>query len=198
MNRTSLLAAAAGAAALLLATPGAATTEELIATQCSACHGAGGQGVVPTFPKLAGQQAAYLAKELDDYLARKRRNDPMENALTDVKAGDVAALAAYYAAQKPAPGKVEDAALAAAGKKLYESGNDATGVAACAACHGDRGEGSGTYPRLAGQYQAYLIQTLNDFKSGARRNDQSRMMRVVAQRMTESEIKAVAEYIAGL
>ena len=108
------------------------------------------------------------------------------------------ALAAYYAAQKAISGTVEDAALVAVGKKIYEEGNDANGVPACGGCHMEKGEGNERYPRLAGQHQAYAIQQMMNFRAGIRNNDKGRVMRVVAERMTESEIKAVAEYLATL
>ena len=127
-----------------------------------------------------------------------KQSQSMAPSLATVKAGDVPGLAAFYAAQKPLPGKVEDSALTAAGKKLYDGGNEASGVAACGSCHLPKGEGDANNPRLAGQHPAYTIQQMNDFKAGTRNNDKGRVMRVVAARMTESEIRAVAEYLAGL
>jgi cytochrome c553 len=189
--------AALGAAALLGPLPAWATAAEMASTLCAACHGEGGNSVVPTFPKLAGLQADYLAKQLNDFLTGRRTSDVMMPAIPTVKPGDAPALAAYYASQKPAPGTVVDPALAAAGKKLYDAGNDATGVAACSGCHLPKGEGDARNPRLAGQHQAYAIQQMMDFKTGARKNDKARVMRVIAGRMTEAEIKAVAEYLAA-
>ena len=88
--------------------------------------------------------------------------------------------------------------MVAAGKKIYDDGNDANGVPACGGCHMEKGEGNERYPRVAGQHQAYAIQQMMDFKAGTRNNDKGRVMRVVAERMTESEMKAVAEYLAAL
>jgi cytochrome c553 len=169
----------------------------MASTLCAACHGEGGNSVVPTFPKLAGLQADYLAKQLTDFLAGRRTSDVMMPAIPTVKPGDASALAAFYASQKPVPGTVVDPALAAAGKKLYDTGNDATGVAPCSGCHLPTGEGDERNPRLAGQHQAYAIQQMMDFKTGARKNDKGRVMRVIAGRMTEAEIKAVVEYLAA-
>jgi cytochrome c553 len=196
MSPASRFAIAIGASALFLAAV-AHAADEAVAT-CVACHGEGGNSAVPDFPKLAGQQANYIAKQLTDYHAGKRKNDIMAGALAAVKPADFKAIAAYFAAQKPAPGSAQDAALAAAGKKLYESGNDATGVAGCTGCHLAKGEGNESNPRVAGQHQAYALQQMKDFKTGARNNDKGRVMRVVAERMSEAEIKAVVEYMATM
>lgn len=179
-------------------TAGADDVKQVAATVCSPCHAEDGNSVIPNFPKLAGQPAPYLAKQLNDFLAGKRKSDAMAPVLANVKAGDVAALAAHFSAQKAAPGKVEDAALAAAGEKLYKKGNEATGVPGCTGCHLANGMGDAENARVAGQHQAYAIAELTSFKSGARANDKRRVMRVLAERMTEAEIKAVAEYMAGL
>lgn len=178
--------------------PVRAAAEEIVAAHCVACHGEGGNSVVPTFPKLAGQQADYLTKQLTEFLGGKRKNDVMAPAIAAIKPGDVPGLASYYAARKAAPGKVENAALVAAGKKLYDDGNEASGIPACSGCHMENGQGNERNPRVAGQHQAYTIQQMKDFKAGSRSNDKGRVMRVVAERMTESEMQAVAEYLAGL
>ncbi|HMM53488.1 MAG TPA: c-type cytochrome [Candidatus Desulfobacillus sp.] len=175
-----------------------ADAQQLATSVCVACHGEGGHSVVPTFPNLAGQQQDYLAKQLKDFIEGKRKNEVMAPTIAELKSGDVPGLAAYYAGQKPAPGKVEDAKLAEAGKKLYEDGNTTSGVPACVGCHQPNGVGNTRYPRLAGQHQAYTIQQIGDFKSGTRANDKGRVMRAVAERITEDEMKAVAEYLAGL
>lgn len=176
----------------------AAGAEHLVKTVCVACHGEQGNSVVAAFPKLAGLQAEYLAKQLQDYLSGKRKNEAMAPALASLESKEVAELAAYYAAQKTAPGKVEDPALAAAGKKLYEDGNTETGVPACMGCHQPLGEGNARFPRLAAQHPAYTLKQMADFKSGARANDKGKVMRAVAERLTEQEMKAVSEYLAGL
>jgi len=198
----SEFAALAGRLAALLALSGGAAqagdAAQLVASVCSACHGADGNSVVPAFPKLAGLQAEYVSKQLNDYLSGKRKNELMAPALASVKDDDVPALAAFFARQAPAPGKAEDPALAAAGKKLYEDGNVETGVPACAGCHQPKGEGNVRYPRLAGQHQAYTLQQMLSFKGGERANDKGRVMRSVAERMTEPEMKAASEYLAGL
>lgn len=201
-GRAALFSSSAWRGALLLAlvcgVARAGDVQQLVTTVCAACHAADGNSVVPTFPKLAGLQPEYLSKQLKDYLSGKRKNEVMAPALESIKDDDVPGLAAHFARQTPAPGKVEDAALAAAGKKLYEDGNVDTGVPACGGCHQPKGEGNARFPRVAGQHQAYTLQQMADFKSGARANDKGKVMRAVAERMTEQEMKAVSEYLAGL
>jgi cytochrome c553 len=176
----------------------AARASELATTVCAACHGADGNSVVPMFPKLAGQQETYLAKQLNEFVSGKRKNEIMAPIFASIGKGDVPGLAAFYAAQAQTPGTVEDAALAEAGKKLYEDGNTDSGVPACMGCHQPTGMGNERNPRLAGQHQTYTLQQMADFKNGIRVNDKGRVMRAVAERMTEQEMKAVSEYIAGL
>jgi cytochrome c553 len=107
-------------------------------------------------------------------------------------------MARHFASQTPARGTVQNPQLATAGKALYEEGNRATGVPGCVGCHLPDGAGHERYPRLAGQSPAYIVQQLVEFKSGARINDPAHVMRAVAGRLTDEEIKAVAEYLAGL
>jgi cytochrome c553 len=175
-----------------------ADTRQIVSTVCLACHGEDGNSVVPMFPKLAGLQVEYIAKQLKDYIAGKRKNEVMAPAINDLKSSDVGGLAAHFSAQKPTPGKVEDAKLAESGKKVFDDGNTVSGVPACVGCHQADGAGNERFPRLAGQHQTYTIQQMIDFKSGTRSNDRARVMRAVAERMTEQEMKAVAEYLAGL
>lgn len=198
-------ATAARVAAATLALLGAAggtapaAAHELARTVCAACHGADGNSVAPTFPRLAGLQPEYIAKQLQDYLAGKRKSDVMAPMLVQVNAADIPALAAYFAGLKPGPGtKPADEKLAAAGKALYEDGNTATGVPACAGCHQEGGVGNERYPRIAGQHGAYTTAQMTAFKTGARTNDRARVMRAVAERLSEQEIAALAEYLAGL
>lgn len=191
----------AGAALVLLAVAGhalAASAEETATTLCAACHGPDGNSVAPTFPRLAGLQREYIAKQLDDFRTGKRKNETMAPIAVALDAGIVKELAAWFAAKKPAAGPATNPALLELGKSIYLDGNPTTGVPACGGCHEDDGTGSPRYPRLAGQHQAYTVQQMLQFKSGARTNDRGSMMRSLSERMTEAEINAVAEYIAGL
>lgn len=176
----------------------AADARELATTVCAACHGADGISVAPVFPKLAGLQETYLAKQLHDFLSGKRKSEVMAPFLDKFKDEDVPSLAAYYAGQQPASGAAEDQKLAEAGKKLFEDGNADTGVPGCMGCHMRKGEGHQRYPRLAGQHKAYTMQQMTDFKSGVRNNDRAKVMRAIAGRMSEAEMQAVAEYLGGL
>jgi len=175
-----------------------ASPEPPAATVCAACHGEAGRSVGPTFPNLGGQQAEYLQKQLADFAKGRRMNEVMTAALAQVPRSDFPVLVAYYSVQAPAPGKSGDAALAAAGRKIFEEGDWPAGIPPCRSCHGEHGAGSERYPRLAGQNPAYTLQQLMDFKAGARHNDMRRMMREVAGRLTDAQMKALAEYLAAL
>jgi cytochrome c553 len=112
---------------------------------------------------------------------------------------DMKNLGAYYGSQAPKPGKAKEPALVAVGQKLYRGGNQASGVPACSSCHSPNGAGIPTqFPRLAGQHADYTLTQLRAFRTGGRDNDAAKMMRVIASKMTEQEMQAVSDYIAGL
>ncbi len=167
---------------------------------CGPCHGAGTAAAqaAPNFPKLDGQHAVYLAKQLREYKSGKRKSAVMAPIMTALKKQQIPEMAKHFATQSPARGAVQNAQSTTAGRALYEQGNRATGVPGCVGCHLPDGAGSERYPRLAGQPQAYIVQQLTDFKSGTRSNDPAHVMRAVAGRLTDEEIRAVAEYLAGL
>jgi len=185
-----------GASPLLLAQGAGSVT----VAACLPCHGGGAAGApgAPTFPTLDGQHAAYLDKQLREYKSGKRKSAIMAPVIGALKKQQIPVMAAHFASQTTARGAGENPQLAARGKVLYEEGNRATGVPGCVGCHLPNGVGYQRYPRLAGQPQAYIVQQLVDFKSGARSNDRARVMRAVAGRLTDEEIRAVAEYVAGL
>ena len=170
----------------------------LTVTACAACHGTAtaAAGAAP-FPMLDGQHAAYLDKQLREYKSGKRKSPIMAPVIAALKKQQIPEMAAHFAKQTPARGAVENQEAATRGKALYEEGNRAKGVPACVGCHQANGAGHEKYPRLAGQRQAYTVQQLTEFKSGARSNDRAHVMRAVAARLTDDEIKAVAEYLAG-
>lgn len=176
----------------------AAGPEPAATTLCAACHGERGRSVAPEFPNLAGQHPEYLQKQLSDFASGRRTNDVMSTALAQVPRSEFPALVVHHAAEPPARGAIGDAALAAAGRTLFEEGDWPAGIPPCRSCHGERGAGSERYPRLAGQNAAYTLQQLANFKSGTRRNDPRRMMREIAGRLSEAQMKALAEYLAGL
>ena len=187
-------------AALLVLCAGStlADTQQIVSTLCVACHGEGGNSTVPTFPRLAGLQAEYLAKQLTDFMSGKRKSDVMAPMIAQIKNDDIAGLAAYFAAQTPARGIAGDAQRAAAGKLIFDDGNTSSGLPACTGCHQAGGAGNERYPRLAGQHAPYTLAQMQQFKAGTRSNDKARVMRSVAERMSEDEMAAVAEYLAGL
>lgn len=167
---------------------------------CFSCHGVNGNSVNPIWPKLAGQNEGYLAKQLADFKAGDQRNDPlMMGQVMSLSPQDMADLAAFFARQKPVPGSADEAKVSM-GEKLYRGGNKATGVSACIACHGPTGAGNpaAKYPLLSGQHAAYTVQTLNNFRAGVRKNDPGKMMQNIAARMTDAEIEAVSSYMQGL
>ncbi|MBU1665612.1 MAG: cytochrome c4 [Gammaproteobacteria bacterium] len=164
---------------------------------CAGCHGADGNSVATTFPKLAGQQKKYLLKELTDYKSGKRVSEIMAPFMVTLSEADLAELAAYYAKQKPTPGVPGDPAMLAVGKALYLKGNSKTDVPSCDGCHEENGNGDGKFPRVAGQHVDYALDQFRLYAAGKRTNG-ARVMQTVAERMSEQETRAVAEYMASM
>jgi cytochrome c553 len=175
----------------------AAKGKEIVDNVCLACHGADGNGPVPMFPRLAGQSAEYLLKQMQDFKKNRRQNEVMAPNVANLSDDDMGNLAVFFAGQKAVPAPVADPSLVAKGKKLFDEGNSASGVPACAGCHGARGEGSSLYPRIAAQYVEYTVDQIKQFATGKRKNDK-RLMQAVASRMTDDETTAVAQYLASL
>jgi cytochrome c553 len=171
--------------------------EEIVQGKCFICHGADGESSSPVFPRLAGQNAAYVARQLADYKSGKRRSTTMQPMVEDLNQADFAALGAWYASRPTHVHAVEDADLAQVGRFVYLRGNPNTGVAACATCHGPTGQGSDTLPRLAGQHAQYTENQLKQFNRRERTNDNA-VMHAIAIKLSELEVKAVASYLSGL
>ena len=192
------------AAAQGAAKPDAAKGQAIASQVCAACHAADGNSVAAVNPKLAGQLPEYLHKQLANFKPQgdkkaERENAVMGGMVANLSDGDMGNLAAYYASQKLRPAAANSKELAAQGQKLWRGGNAATGVPACAGCHGPDGAGiPSQFPRLSGQFAEYVETQLKLFRAGGRANDPNGMMRGVAARMSDQEIKAVAEYAAGL
>lgn len=171
---------------------------------CAACHAADGNSIAPANPKIAGQFPEYLHKQLVDFKARAGKKPARESAVmngmvANLSEADMKSLAAYYAGQKLKPALATDKELVGLGQKLWRGGNAEKGIPACAGCHGPAGAGNpAQYPRLAGQYSEYIAAQLKLFREGGRSNDQAGVMRGVASRMNDREIRAVSEYAAGL
>jgi cytochrome c553 len=182
-----------------------AAKAQTIANQvCAACHAGDGNSTAPANPKIAGQISEYLHKQLVDFKAQggkkpARESPIMTGMVANLSDTDMKGLAAFYAGQQLKPAAASDKSLAALGQKLWRGGNAANGVPACAGCHGPAGAGMpAQYPRVAGQYAEYIAAQLKAFRDGTRANDPNGMMRGVTARMTEREMRAVAEYAAGL
>ncbi len=166
---------------------------------CAGCHGPDGNSASPTFPKLAGQTPEYLVKQLKDYKSGARKDPVMSGMAAPLSDADIANLSAYFAQQKVS---VSSAAaseeVVKRGERLYRGGNAKFGVSACMSCHGPSGHGiPPRFPKVSGQHAMYTTKQLRDFKNEARANDSDVMTRI-AFRMSEAEIQAVSEYMAGL
>lgn len=191
---------AASPLASFAATTGNAKAAEPIVTQvCAACHNMDGNSAIATNPNLAGMNAEYLYKQLSEFKSGTRKGTVMPGMVASLSDDDMKNLAAYFSAQKAKPATAQDQALALAGQKIFRGGVQGAGVPACASCHGAQGQGIPVqFPRLAGQHSDYVYGQLNAFRVGERANDAARMMRTIAEKMTDADMKAVSAYIQGL
>ena len=173
-----------------------ARAETIAVTVCGTCHGVDGNSIQPKFPRLAGQNANYLAAQLKAFRAQTR-GDPdaiaymwgMANQLDDTT---INALAAYYAAQKPETGPRGDQAAITRGREIYDHGISAEGVPACSSCHGTDAHGMQDFPRLASQHAQYLLKQLGSFQSNMRK---VAIMHGVAQNLRLPEMESVASFL---
>jgi cbb3-type cytochrome c oxidase subunit III len=164
---------------------------------CVACHGAAGNSTITQNPKLAGQHEAYIQKQLHNFKGPDRNNAIMTGIAKALGEDDVRNIAAYLEQQKPAPGSARNKNTVDHGKKIYRAGIAEKQVPACAGCHGPNGAGiPAQFARLAGQHQDYTIAQLTNFRTGTRAN--SAQMMSIGKRMSDEEMQAVADYIAGL
>ena len=194
---TSAFANAPAAAPASKGDPKAA--EAIVNQVCAGCHSVDGNSAAAANPKLAGLNAEYINKQLNDFKSGARKNAIMSGMVASLSPQDMLNLAAYYSAQQPKPATSKDQALALTGQKIYRGGVQGAGVPACASCHGPQGKGiPAQFPRLAGQHSDYIYAQLNAFRVGARANDAAKMMRSIAAKMTDADMKAVAAYIQGL
>lgn len=200
----SLLCAAAAAALSLSAyaqTPAAkpdlAKGEASFGQVCVACHAADGNSTLPENPKLARQHPEYLVKQLQEFKSGKRENAIMVGFASALSDEDMRNIAYWLAEQKAPAGVATDESLVKLGERIYRGGIPDRQIAACTACHGPTGSGlPAKYPRIAGQHNQYTQAQLVAFRAGNRKN--SVEMTDVAAKMTDAEIKAVSDYIAGL
>jgi len=200
---------AASFAAMLLATgltAGAADAagdpakaQSIAGQVCAACHGVDGNSLLPANPSLAGQHADYLYKQLVEFKSGARVNPIMAGMVANLSQDDMRILAAYFASQTPRQLGAKDKDTVERGRKLYRGGDASNAMAACAGCHSPDGAGiPAQFPRLANQHPDYVIAQLKAFRAGERANDPNQMMRSTAAKLSDKDIAALAEYVAGL
>jgi len=217
MDRMPLLAVTISIAALALlplsrvsaaepaAKPDLARAKQIAETVCAACHGADGNSAISINPVLAGQGAEYITRQLQHFKAGIRVNAVMSGMTAALTPADMVALGIYFSQQKPKGGAAKDAAMVKVGQSLFRGGVQANGLPACSSCHSPDGAGiPKNYPRIGGQHADYLYTQLKAFKAGDRGADkdgkdvQGKVMAAVAQKMSDEQMKAVADYSAGL
>lgn len=203
--RLGLLAACVATATSTMAAPlvGDAKNGSTVATACQACHGAQGEGIYAAgFPRLAGQTAVYLEKQLNDYASGSRANPVMAPLAKGLSAQQRADVAAHFAGLSPpsaAPNTTGDANAIARGRVLGRQGDESKQLQACGNCHGPEGRGEAfAAPYLAGQSATYITSVIKEWKSGARKNDAGQLMAVVANRLDDADIAAVATYFESI
>ncbi len=195
-----IVSAASAQAQQVPAKPDIAKGQTIAKQVCFACHGEDGNSTSPANPKIAGQIFEYHQKQLTNFKANSERKSAVMFAMAaNLSEADMQNVAAYYSGQKSKGGVGKSKETLALGRDMYRGGNAAKGLAACAACHGSNGGGiPAQYPRLAGQFAEYTEIQLKAFRTGERANDANKMMRIIAAKMSDDEIHAVADYIAGL
>ena len=171
---------------------------------CAACHGADGNSPTAANPKLAGQIPEYIQKQLGNFKSvagkkAERDNPVMGGMAAGLSDSDIRDVAAYFSGRVTKPGAAKRPETVELGRKIWRGGDLAKGLPACAACHGATGAGlPAQYPRLAGQYPEYVEAQLKAFRAGDRHNDAGKMMQSIAAKMSDPEIRAIADYISGL
>ncbi len=195
----SLIAVAAFSLPVAAAAKGDPAKGQTLAGACAACHGMDGNSAVSVNPNLAGQHADYIAKQLAEFKAGTRANAIMAGMAAGLTPEAMADLGAYFRSQKVRAPGARNRDLVEQGRKLYRGGDTARGLPACSACHSPTGAGiASQYPRIGGQHADYTVAQLKAFRAGERANDGAAMMRTVAAKLTDTEMSALAEYLAGL
>ena len=199
MNRWSLIVFCAAALVAVEAhASGDPAAGKERATACTACHGPAGQSAKPQWPNLAGQVPGYIAKQLRDFKNGRRQDPLMAGIVKGLNEQDMVNLDAYFSGLSAQSLVMADSTRKTPGQRVFRGGNAKTGVSACMSCHGPSGHGiPPRFPRVAGQHAAYAEKQLLAFKRSARDNDDKTMTRI-AFRMSEDEIRAVADYMQGL
>ena len=171
--------------------------EEIVGGRCFLCHGLNGESASAVFPRLAGQHAEYIAKQLSDFKSGKRASDTMKPQAEELTPDEMKALGAFFQSKVVGPRPARDTELLAVGKFVFNRGNQFSGLPACSTCHGAKGLGTPQLPRLAGQHPRYIEDQLKQFNKRERTNDNA-VMHTIASKLSELETHAVAEYIATL
>jgi cytochrome c553 len=194
-----LAAAFVGLIPNLLLAQGDATAGQAKSALCGSCHGADGNSPLAMNPKLAGQSARYMVKQLQDFKSGARAGVTMAAMVLSLSDQDMEDIAAWYSSQQPTLQGADPESIELA-QRLYRAGNSEIAVAACSACHSPTGKGNAPagFPSLSGQHAEYTLQQLKDFRSGVRQNDGGEMMRTVVERLTDKELEALASYVSGL
>jgi cytochrome c553 len=189
--------AASQAAEPAATAPDPAKGAAISASVCAACHTNDGSRGVAANPIIQGQHPDYLVKQLAEFKAGKRDNPIMKAMAAPLSEADMKNVAAFYASKQPKPGFAKNKDLVAQGEKIYRGGSAERSIPACSGCHGPNGAGiPAQYPRLSGQHADYVEAQLVAFRSGARHNNP--VMTAVAAKLNDRDIKALADYVAGL
>jgi len=179
------------------AKPDLAKGEASFGAVCAACHGADGNSGTPAYPKLAQQHPEYLVKQLQEFKSGKRANAVMSGFASTLSDDDMRNIAFWVGSKAAKPGFAKDKELVALGEKIYRGGIADRQVPACAGCHSPNGAGLPIqYPRIGGQHAEYAAAQLTAFRDGVRKN--SLQMNQIAAKLNDREIKALADYVAGL
>jgi len=198
-NVLAIILMSVSLASVAQAAGNAAAGEKIVTGVCAACHGVDGNSVITTNPKLAQQHPEYITKQLANFKAGERKNAVMSGIAATLSPEDMANVAAYFGAQKAKVGSAKTNAAGSLGEKIYRGGIASVGVPACASCHGATGAGIPVqFPRLSGQHADYVVTQLKAFYSGERANDNAKVMRMIAAKMSDADMAAVADYIQGL
>jgi cytochrome c553 len=198
-NVIAIILMSVGLASVAQAAGNAADGEKIVTGVCAACHGIDGNSVISTNPKLAQQHPEYIAKQLANFKSGERKNAVMSGMAASLSQEDMANVAAYFGSQKAKVGSAKTNAAGSLGEKIYRGGIASVGVPACASCHGATGAGIPVqFPRLSGQHADYVVTQLKAFYSGERANDNAKVMRMIAAKMSDADMAAVADYIQGL
>ena len=198
-NVIAIILMSVGLASVAQAAGNAAAGEKIVTGVCAACHGIDGNSVITTNPKLAQQHPEYIAKQLANFKSGERKNAVMSGMAASLSQEDMANVAAYFGSQKAKVGSAKTNAAGSLGEKIYRGGIASVGVPACASCHGATGAGIPVqFPRLSGQHADYVVTQLKAFYSGERANDNAKVMRMLAAKLSDADMAAVADYIQGL